>query len=276
MYKILTWRRVLASFGLIILIGVSAQNVLAQTITEGFRSDQKLQRGMAVKRNQDDPTKIEAVPQEKSNEVYGIVISANDAPLTLSEEGQAYYVATIGTFDVLVTTQQGPVNKGDYIAVSSIDGLGMAASQNDQTTIGIALEDFDGSNDVASNPVLKKPDGSETQLAVGRVQVDIDLGRNPNFKTPEADVPEALQKITESIAGKKISPFRAYVSVIVFLMTAATAGSLLYGGVRSAVISVGRNPLSKKSITKSMIQVVVTGLIVFISGLFGVYLILRL
>ena len=274
--EMFSWRRAFALLALISLIGLSRSSVIAQTITEGFSSEQTLQRGMIVKLKSDDPTKIEAVSLETANETHGIVIGPSEAPLTLSAEGQSYYVATVGTFDVLASTQQGPIKRGDYIAISAIDGLGMSASQDDQTVVGIALDDFDGSSDVVSTPILKRADGTETELAVGFVSVDITVSRNPNFQIPEPDVPETLQRITQSIAGQQISPFRAYVSVVVFIATSVTAGTILYGGTRSAMISVGRNPLSKKTITSSMIKVVVVGLIVFISGLFGVYLILRL
>lgn len=274
--QLFSWRRTFAVMALLSLIGISRASVLAQTITEGFESDQSLQRGMIVKLKADDPSKIETVSQFTANETYGVVIGPTEAPITLSKEGQSYYVATVGTFDVLVSTQQGPIVKGDYIAISSIDGLGMSASQDDQTVVGLAISDFDGSANVVSTPKLKKADGSESELAVGHVQVDVSVNRNPNYKVREPDVPEALQKITQAIAGQKISPFRAYISVVVFLVTSVTAGTILYGGARSAMISVGRNPLSKKTITGSMIKVIVVGLIVFISGLFGVYLILRL
>lgn len=274
--KKFSWRRMFAVFALLGLIGLSRTSVIAQTITEGFSSEQKLQRGMVVRFKADDPSKIEAVSQETANETFGIIVGPTEAPITLSQEGQSYFVATVGTFDVLVSTQQGPVNRGDYVAISSIDGLGMSASQDDQIVVGLALNDFDGSANVISTPTLKKSDGTESQLAVGHVQVDVSVNRNPNHKVREADVPEVLQKVTQAIAGQKISPFRAYVSVVIFIATSITAGTILYGGVRSAMISVGRNPLSKKSITGSMVKVVVVGLIVFISGLFGVYLILRL
>ena len=56
----------------------------------------------------------------------------------------------------------------------------------------------------------------------------------------------------------------------------AIAGSLLYSGIRSSVISIGRNPLSKESITKSLLQIILTSIIIFLIGLFGVYLLLRL
>jgi hypothetical protein len=46
--------------------------------------------------------------------------------------------------------------------------------------------------------------------------------------------------------------------------------------VRSSMIALGRNPLSRKSILRGMFQVIITSIIIFICGLFGVYLLLKL
>ncbi len=108
------------------------------------------------------------------------------------------------------------------------------------------------------------------------MQVDIGVAKNPLLKATEPNLPNALRKAAATIAGKPVDAVRVYISILVFGITTVVAGSLLYGGVRSALISIGRNPLSKKSIIRGMIQVVITGLMVFISGVFGVYLILRL
>ncbi|QQS18685.1 hypothetical protein IPL68_01180 [Candidatus Saccharibacteria bacterium] len=60
------------------------------------------------------------------------------------------------------------------------------------------------------------------------------------------------------------------------LVTIFMTGSLLYGGVRSSLVSIGRNPLAKKSILRGLIQVVILGLTVFVIGLIAIYLLLKL
>ena len=87
---------------------------------------------------------------------------------------------------------------------------------------------------------------------------------------------DALRRASEAIAGKPVSPARVYISIIVLLAAAAIAGSLIYSAVRSSVIAIGRNPLSKRSIIRGLFQVVIIGILVFLSGVFGVYLILNL
>ncbi len=275
--SLLYWQRALALFALAFLVLLSlVGHSKAQTITEGFYSDQPLQRGMIVKQKNDEPSKIEMITRETANEAYGIVIAANDTPITISDEGQEFFVATVGTFEVLVSTQNGPVNRGDYVSVSAIDGIGMAASQDDETVVGIALSDFDASKDVASTTSITKADGQKQEVAIGRVELDARIGLNPHHKAPEPDVPTVIQRFSTAIAGKQVNPFRAYVSVVIFIMSTTTAASLLYSGVRTGLVSLGRNPLSRNTIVRGMFQVIITGLIVFFLGLFGVYLILRI
>lgn len=61
-----------------------------------------------------------------------------------------------------------------------------------------------------------------------------------------------------------------------FLGSSLVTGIMLYSGARNSFISVGRNLLSKLVIIKGPGQVVILSLIVFISGVFEVYLLLRI
>ena len=73
-----------------------------------------------------------------------------------------------------------------------------------------------------------------------------------------------------------MNPIRVYISLAVLFASASVAGALIYSGIRSGMIAIGRNPLSKKSIVRGMVQVVIVALIIFMAGIFGVYLLLKL
>jgi hypothetical protein len=176
---------------------------------------------------------------------------------------------------VLVSTQNGPLKAGDYITISAIDGIGMKAGSKEQFIIGRALGDFDGSINKVGTSKVKSSDGKSIDVTIGRVQADVLVAGNPLLKPEEANVPEVLRKAAEAVAGKPVNAVRIYMGLFVFIVSTIIAGILMYGGVRSAIISIGRNPLGKKSIIRGMFQVIITGLIVFISGVFGVYLLLR-
>lgn len=250
--------------------------IFAQAVTQGYGSEITLQRGMLVQLKKGDATKVEPVKQVTAEQMYGTVVNANDAPVTLSSDGKKVFVATAGHYDVLVSTQNGEVKAGDYVAVSAIDGIGMKAGSKEPVVIGRALSGFDGKSNQISTTQVKDSAGGTSSVSIGRVQADITVAKNPLFKSDEPNLPEFLRKASEAIAGKPVNPVKVYVAIFIFLVSTFIAGSLMYGGVRSAIISIGRNPLGKKAIVKGMIQIIITGLTVFISGIFGVYLLLKL
>ncbi|HET6924571.1 MAG TPA: hypothetical protein VFH39_01960 [Candidatus Saccharimonadales bacterium] len=269
--------RVLAGFGLAFLVFASLQHPLsAQTVTQGYSSDQPLQRGLIVQIKKSDATKVEPVSQDTIDQMHGVIVDANDAPVTLSTDSQKVFVATVGHFAVLVSNQNGPIASGDYITVSAIDGIGMKAGTTEPVVVGRALDGFDGKTGAISSTQVKDSSGNTRNVNIGRIQVDIGVARNPLLKAKAPDLPEFLQRASEAIAGKPVNAVRVYVGLIIFIISTVIAGSLLYGGVRSAIISIGRNPLSRKSIIRGMLQVILTGIIIFISGILAVYLLLRI
>ena len=78
------------------------------------------------------------------------------------------------------------------------------------------------------------------------------------------------------IAEKPVSPIRIYLSIGVASISVIAAIAIIYAGVRSGVISIGRNPMSKKSIFRALIETILTSLLILIIGMFAVYLLLKL
>jgi hypothetical protein len=276
--KLLSFPRLMALAALFLLVALSLTSPLtAQTpFTQGYSTDETLQRGMIVRLKEDDTTKVSALSYDEIESVHGVVVASNDAPITLSAEGQKVFVATGGKYDILVSDQNGEIKPGDYITVSALTGIGMKASTKETQVVGRALDGFNGRDGAIGSAEVKSGDGSTKNVNLGRISADIEVSRNPNFGFERPPIPETLRRAAESIAGKKVDVARVYIALVVFIICTIVAGTLMYGGVRSGIISIGRNPLSKKSIIKGMVQVVLFGLIIFIIGLFGVYLLLKL
>lgn len=264
----------LLSFFCLLFVALSSP-LSAQSVTQGYSADSVLQRGMVVSLNSEDTSKVEATTRENQDKIHGVVIAPNDSTFTLSDTEEKTYVATVGKFQALVSTEAGPVNAGDFIAVSSLPGIAMKAGDRDAFTVGKAVESYDGSDGIFK-ATLTDTIGQTQEVTVKRVLVDISVGPNPLLRPEDSTLPEFLKSATEAIAGKKVSAVRVYIGLVIIAAAAGISGSLLFSGVRSAVISIGRNPLSKKSVTKSVIQIVVSSIIIFLIGLFGVYLLLRL
>ena len=249
----------------------------AQSVTQGYGTDMSLQRGMVVGLKKDDPRKVESINSDQVDRVHGVVVGANDSAVLISNETEKVFVATSGRFPVLVRDQGGEIKVGDYITVSAMSGIGMKSNDRVPIVIGKSTEAFsskDG-NIIVGTAKIKDSNGKEITVNIARITVDLGVGRNPLQKTDES-LPAALKRAGELIAGKPVSPARVYVAILVLIVSAAIAGSLTYSAVRSGLIAIGRNPLGKKSIIKGMFQVVIIALMVFIAGIFGVYLLLKL
>jgi hypothetical protein len=264
--------RFLALIGLGILMLLSLSRPLtAQTVTQGYGSDSEMQRGMIVALKQDDPTKIITVNSSNMESMHGVVVSSNDAPVTLSNDGEKIFVATVGRYDVLVSTENGIINPGDFITASSYDGIGMKADKTQNLIVGKALNGFDGQSGAISNA-----NTANKSVVIGRIPVDISVSHNPLAKTSGIPLPDFLRTSVELLVHKQVSPVRVYMGLLLFMATMVIVGAIIYSSIRNGLISIGRNPLSKKMIIRNMLQAIIVGIIIFITGLFGVYLLLRL
>lgn len=264
-----TFRKTMSFVGLIGLFAAALLSPLdAQSFVRGFDADSSLERGTIVVIDEEDNDKVQPATNERIEDMYGVVVNPTDAALTISGETEQVFVATSGRYKVLVSMQNGSINRGDFVTISSIEGIGMKVDDVAPMIIGRALESFDGSNQAGSAQV------GDSSVQIGRIEVDVLIGNNPLQRPTEASLPDFLRQAAEFIAREPVSAERVYAATFIFIVTIVVAGSLMYSGVRNSIISIGRNPLSKKSIVKGMLQVIFFGLIVVVLGLFAVYLIL--
>lgn len=267
--------KIIVLISLLALITLSIAGPLsAQTLNQGYKSDQPLQTGMMVKEKDGDNSKVEPVSQNTLKDLKGVVVSKNDSPVVIATEDQTIFVSNSGVHDVLVSDENGPIKSGDYLSVSSIVGIAMKVSADETLVLGRASADFNGNGDTIGTTTRQS---DNKRINFGRIQVDIAIAANPTQKkSPQEIIPKILQNISASIVGKPVSNARIWLASIIFLVTSMVTGIMLYGAARSSLIAIGRNPLSKTSIIRGLLQVVILGLIVFICGMFGVYLLLKL
>ncbi len=258
--------------------GALGDGSTSQAVTQGYGSNKPLQNGMVVKLVDKDTSKVEPLTDATASKMQGVVVAANDAAVTISNDGNSgqVFVATFGHFDVLVSNQNGPIKSGDYIIISALAGVGMKVDTNQSTVLGKATADFSGTGKVAGTAKLKDSTGKEVTVSLGRIPVDISISHNPLQEKKADGVPDFLSHASEAVAGKPVSAARIYISMVVLLLSTFVAGGILYSGVRGGLIAIGRNPLAKKQIMGGIIRVVLSGLICFVLGVFGVYLLLKL
>jgi len=255
-------------FGIFLVIFLLVGAVVsADTIVRGFKSKTLLDPGWIVTLSKDDSEAVDLAAAKATTRIYGVVIDPSQAPVTLqSQQGQRVFVATSGSYPVLVNVQHGQIKAGDYVSLSDTDGIGAKATPDQSDVLGQALEKFDGRSGVLS--------GSGA-TATGKIVVAVAPDRNPLAKNDIA-VPGPLKHLAGSVSNKSLSALRIYAALAIFLISAAIATVVLVAGVRSGMVAIGRNPLSRHYVVQGLLQVVAVAVLVFIIGVFAVYLLLKL
>ncbi len=252
---------------------------LSAAVPQSYTADPAVQIGMIVRQQDKNAGTVEPLKPIDFKYMLGIVIPSSNAAIVLSPEKiakQQVLVATSGHYSVLVSNQSGAIKVGDFITISALPGIGMKAGDQDSQVVGRAAGAFSGTANVIGSVKLKDTIGHDITVSLGRIPIDMSISHNPLFQKSADYVPGFLAKAANTIANKPVSVARIYISMAVLFVISVLTGNMLYSGIRSGMIAVGRNPLSKKSIMKSLIQTVIAGLIVFIAGVFAVYLLLKL
>ncbi len=245
-----------------LISGIAAADSIAKT----FSSDTAISPGYVVSLKKNDQSKVELASAKALSRIYGVVINPSDSAVTLQTGNGQVVVATGGNYEVLASLSGGVIKTGDYLSLSPNDGIAAKAGTDQDYIVGRAIADFDGGQGIIS--------GSGSS-ATGRVPIQVSPGKNPLAKS-DPNVPGPLLKLVNTIAAQPVSPQRVYAALGVFVVALVVASGLIYVGVRSSMISIGRNPLSKHSIMRGMLQVVIAAALVFGFGLIGVYLLIRI
>ena len=265
----------------LMMIGLlgSYQSVAAtsnsQAVAQGYLSSSPLQPGMIVRLDSNNPNHVTAVDLKNINKMLGVVVSANDAAITLGQSSGSNqaYVTNFGLQNVLVTNQNGAIKVGDYVTISDIAGIGMKADANEPTTLGQAAGNFDGIHNVESTSVLKLSNGQTINVNIGLIPVDISIANNPLSQGPKG-IPRFLENITKFATNKSVSATRVYLGMLIIIAGIILSITVIYAGIRNSMISMGRNPLAKKAITSGLVRLVLGAIIIFAISLGAAYAVL--
>lgn len=246
-----------------------------QAVAQGYSSDNPLQPGMIVRLDSKDSQKVVPLDLNSIDKMLGVVVSASQATVTLgsSNASNQVFVTNYGRHNVLVSNQNGPIKVGDYITVSNLAGVGMKADGNEGLVLGQAAGAFNGTTGVVGSSSLTSSNGQKTSVNLGTVPVDISISSNPLAVGPKG-LPTFLKKITRFATNKSVSALRVYLSMFIVLVGIILTITIIYSGVRSGIISLGRNPLAKKTISGSLVRVVLFGIIIFAISLGAAYAVL--
>lgn len=240
--------------------------VFAQAFSSsGYTAERKLPPGMIVSQVTGDDQLVELANRDNAENLLGVVVESDQSLFQVSSQENNVQVVTNDITEVLVTDSNGTVQTGDYITASNIDGIGIKADEDHDTVVGVARGDF-SDPDVRS---VETGEGGTEEIALAPVSIMVQVGDNPVAGSQSSFLPEFIQGSANALAGEPVAPARIILSLLV--ITSGFIGSLilLYGAVSSTIISIGRNPLSDKSIYSGLLRMisVTFGIILITSGL---------
>jgi hypothetical protein len=246
---------------------------------QSYAAERSLQAGTVVQIADTSGKSVKAATLRDLDKAFGVVVSTNSLPISISDisvENQVH-VATNGRRNALVTTENGSITAGDLLAVSSLNGTLMKATASNETVFAKALSNFDGKSGVLGTATLKDTsDKAQKNVAIGSIAVTIGVVKNPQIRSTTTNLPSQLQRVGQAVAEKPVSGARLYIGTAIAFLSIVIALVIQYVGIRSSIISIGRNPLASKSVLRALIEVMLTSILVLLIGLFTVYLILRL
>ena len=263
----------------VVSLPVRAEDSYGGGTVQGYSAETTLDTGTIVQLVAKDSNKVKIATQKELTNMFGVTVDRSTLPLTISsgDADNEVYVAVSGTYNVLVSTQGGDIQSGDYVTMSSVNGVAMKAGTDESTVFGRANAAFDGKGLTLGSTTLKDTTGKDNQtVKLGMIPVTINIQRNPNDKSTKVNVPDILERVGKAIAEKEVSPIRIYLSLGITVICLIAAIIVIYAGIRNSIISIGRNPMSKHSIFRALVEVILTSILILVIGLFAVYLLLKL
>lgn len=192
--------------------------------------------------------------------VIGVVSTKPAVSLNLvAEDSSTYPVVTSGNVEVNVTSINGDIKEGDFIASSVVPGAGMKAKQTGYV-IGRALEPY-----INSDPKV-----------VGSINIALNL----HYSYSSDKTANSLKDILSlSILASYESPSAVFKYVVagVVILLSFILGVVSFGRVaNTGVEALGRNPLAGKMIQMGIVLNVLITLAIIVAGFGMAFLIIRI
>lgn len=238
---------------LLFAVLMNAASVRAGSIAEGYFSEGDYQYGSLVSLSSASPPTVTLANISNSDYLVGVVEDPEDSLLVLNKQNADTNVAVEGEVYAFVSDLNGDIMAGDFIGASWVSGVGMRASyDSEQKLLGIALEDFNGEDNVVREVESVETPSGEKTAQIGTIALrlfDREVGPSDDRGV------SAIEQFAYRLAGSEVPLARVILAVGLFTITVIIAGVFLANAIRGSFISIGRNPLASESIFSSLMQV---------------------
>lgn len=231
---------------------------ITSDIAKWYSSDQSLSSGEIVSVNSEKAEYIVPASSRTAQRLLGVVVSENDALLSIDKKTDGVQVAIAGRAQAKVNLSNGPISRGDLVGLSAYDGIGSRA-QGGEPVIGIAEASFGEEYD-------------EKSEKSGLIPVIVSVGVAPSSLQSKGSSTTWLR----SIAGHDVSALQLAFVFFIAVIGLVSIVTLSFSSIRNGMIATGRNPLAKPSILRALSQAMIMVSLVAISSFSLMYFMLRL
>ncbi len=264
-------RGLIGAILLFVVLLVPAVMVGASSISVGYTTSQSLPTGSIVAPDGQSSGAVVAANATTQPNILGVVVPMGT--LSVTQDNTQVQVTNEGTANVLVSDINGPIQKGDKITASPLDGIGMKATDAGKV-LGTTQGELSSSTPNVETKTVTNKKGETKQVQVGMVPITLNVGFYQPVPT-KTMVPKLIRDISNNISGKEVSAARVWGSLGVLAVSLLIVVVLLYGAVRSSIGAIGRNPLAKSAIQHSMSKVIGLAMFILAVSTGAVYLILK-
>ncbi|HSX02927.1 MAG TPA: hypothetical protein VLI05_06490 [Candidatus Saccharimonadia bacterium] len=247
---------VVAAWAAVALAGLGAAPAALASLSQAYATTASIPDGSLVALDTKSAGSVVVADLTNAGRLFGVTAPPSSALVSLggSNSSGQVQVITTGTANALVTTSGGDIHVGDAIAVSPIAGVGQKASGKVRI-IGTAQSDFSAATPGAAKRTITTATGSQQEVAIGQIPLVVAVATYNQDTSQAYTVPSWLQNFSNALAGKNVSPVRIIIAGLILLISLVSVSVLLYAAVRNSIISIGRNPLSRGSVLRGLLQV---------------------
>jgi hypothetical protein len=271
----LRYLRLLPIVAGIILVVLSwpPANAASANISHSYSANTSIPDGSIVSLAPNQTGYVQPANTTNASRLLGVALNSKDSLLAVDPTSGGVQVAISGTVNTLVSTVNGNINVGDQISPSPFDGLGMEASAG-LKVIGIAQTSFAYNSPQATTEEVKDKSGTSHKIKVGYIRLSIAVGTNTANGAGGSQA-NYLQKLLKSLTGRTISVIRILLSLMVATISLISLITLIYASIYGSIVSVGRNPLAKHAIFRTLTSVMVMALLTIAIASVTIYYLLR-
>jgi hypothetical protein len=254
------------------VLGLAPVGASSANLSHAYHSSTAIKNGSIVSL---DPTKQDyIVPANLDNgsKLLGVVVASNDSLIAVDAAPGTVQVATSGSATALVSTLNGDIHVGDQVGVSPFNGVGIKALPGSRV-IGLAQTSFSAKSSEGISQTVTDKQGKKSTIKVGYVQVNIAIGTNATILT--ADNLNSLQKFAKTITGRTIPTDRVILSMAVAIVALFALVTLIYASIYGSIISIGRNPLAKYAVFRTLGSVMGLALLTAVVSGVTIYFLLK-